>query len=389
MTQSRLFTRNLTCMKRQLITLLMASAASLQLSPFVRASETTDPVGFTSTPSLANSDTLISVPLIRPTEFGGTVQSIGGSKLSRSRKTQDGRLISSSIPRERSRKLYYVLFGGGGTSNPKEGHTYKITSNDASSLTVDTSADTLGGITANTQLMIVPYWTLGTVFPASKMGVYFTATTLSTSYKTQILIPSATAVGINLPVASFFFSNNVDGTTGNIGWRLVGDNFTSHDDDLLLPSSYFIVRNGTGAPTLSMRSLGAVLTQNKTTILRTSNSVAQDNAVSMVRPIGVTLNQTGLSPADGSFVGTPRPNSLRDQLLLFNNAQVKHNKKPSAIYFYYTGTGPSTGWKLKGAGTADHGNDLIPAGSAIVIRKARTAGGASVFWTNVPTVLSR
>lgn len=371
-------------MKRQLITLLLATAASMQLSSFASASETTDPVGFTSAASLANSDTLLSVPLTRPTEFGGTVQSIAGSTITVAENpswtTNQFVYATGTQP-----KTYYVLFGGGGTSNPKEGHTYKITSNGASTLTVDTSADTLSGVTANTQLMVVPYWTLGTVFPASKMNVSFTPTTLSSSYKTQVLIPSNVAVGTNLPVSTMFFSNNVDGTSGNVGWRLVGDNFTSHDDDLLLPSSYFIVRNQNGAPTLTLRSLGAVLTQNKTTILRTSNSVAQDNAVSMVRPIGVTLNQTGLSPADGSFVGTPRPNSIKDQLLLFSNTQVRHNKRPSATYFYYTGTAGPQGWKLKGAGTADHGNDIIPAGSAIVVRKARTATGASVFWTNVPT----
>ena len=217
------------------------------------------------------------------------------------------------------------------------------------------------------------------------MNVSFTPTTLSSSYKTQILVPNNTATGINLPVTTFFFSNDVDGTSGNVGWRVVGDNLTSHDDDPLLPNSYFNVRNLNGAPTLSLRSLGAVLTQDMATALRTSTTGAQDSAVSMVRPIGVTLNQTGLSPTDGSFVATLNPHAVKDQLLLFNNAQVKHNKKPSAIYFYYGGTGGPQGWKKKGAGAADHGNDVIPAGSAIVIRKATTAGGATVFWTNAPT----
>jgi hypothetical protein len=43
------------------------------------------------------------------------------------------------------------------------------------------------------------------------MNVYFTPTTLSSSYKTQVLIPSNVAVGTNLPVSTMFFSNNVDG----------------------------------------------------------------------------------------------------------------------------------------------------------------------------------
>jgi hypothetical protein len=47
------------------------------------------------------------------------------------------------------------------------------------------------------------------------------------------------------------------GTSGNVGWRLVGDNLTSHDDDLLLPSSYFIVRNQNGAPDIEPAQPGS------------------------------------------------------------------------------------------------------------------------------------
>jgi len=369
-------------MKRQLAIVTVALVSGFQFFAGQSGAETTKPTGFTSVSALANSDTLYSVPLTRASEFSGTVQSVTSNVITvaGSPGWTNNQFVYAAGTQP---KTYYVLIGGGGTSNPKEGHTLTIDANGSNTLTVDTTVETLTGITANTEVTIVPYWTLGTVFPASKAGVYFTATTLSSSYKTQILVPDNTANGINLPVTTYFFSNNVDGTTGNIGWRIVGDNFTSHDDDPLLPDSYFNIRNIHGSPTLTFRGFGHVLTDTFATALQTLSTGQQDNAVSMIRPIGVTLNQTGLSPADGSFVGTTVPSQIKDTLLIFNNAQVKHNKKPSAIYFYFSGT--PTGWKKKGAGTADHGNDVIPAGSAIVIRKAQTATGATVFWTNPPT----
>jgi uncharacterized protein (TIGR02597 family) len=372
-------------MKRQLaaITVTLVSGFSL-ISSVPAQAETTQPSGFTSVSALANSDTLYSVPLTRPSEFSGTVQSVTSNTITVAGApgwtSNQFVYVNGTQP-----KTYYVLIGGGGTSNPKEGHTYPITANGSNTLSVDTTVETLAGITANTEVTIIPYWTMGTVFPASKAGVYFTATTLSTSYKTEVLVPNNTANGINLPVTTYFFSNNVDGTLGNIGWRIVGDNLTSHDDDPLLPDSYFNIRNIHGAPTLTFRGFGHVLTDKFATALQTLNSGQQDNAVAMIRPIGVTLNQTGLTPADGSFVATLNPQQIKDSLLIFNNAQVKHNKKPSAIYFYYGGTGGPNGWKKKGGGTADRGNDVIPAGSAIVIRKAQTVTGATVFWTNPPT----
>ena len=106
----------------------------------------------------------------------------------------------------------------------------------------------------------------------------------------------------------------------------------------------------------------------------------------MVRPVDVALNDSGLTPSDGSFVATlPVSTVLKDQLLLFDNTKVGFNKSPSAIYYYGSGSLGGVGWKLFGDGLADHGNDIVPAGGAIVIRKAVTASGQTAFWTNSPT----
>ena len=129
-----------------------------------------DPVGLTTTSCLAKSDTYVSIPFTRPSEFVGTVRSAGGNTI-----TINGTpgwsnnqfvYVPSSQP-----KHYYVLIGNGGTINPKEGHIYQVTGNGPNTLSVDATSDSLTGIVVNTQVTVIPYWTLATIFPASDAGV--------------------------------------------------------------------------------------------------------------------------------------------------------------------------------------------------------------------------
>lgn len=347
---------------------------------------TSGPVGFTTTSLPANSDTLINPPFTRPAEYLGALTSAAGSTItvSGSPWTANQFVYVQMV----QPKHYYALIGPASTTNPKEGHIYAIVANTTNSLVVDTSQDNLVGIPANAQLLVIPNWTPATIFPASDANISFTPTTSSASYKTQLLIPNYSAPGINQPYAkTYYFSNNVDGTVNNTGWRATDDiNTNSHDDDPLVPDGYMAVRNQNGAPTLNLTALGGVLTKKLATALNTMTSQQQDNAVSMVRPIDVTLKNTGLSPNDGSFVATQpssntRSASIKDQLLVFSNSNVGFNKPPTAIY-YYTIPG---GWRLLKDPRYDHGNDIIPAGSALIVRKATTTTGQSVYWTNAPT----
>jgi uncharacterized protein (TIGR02597 family) len=334
-----------------------------------QASPTTDPVGFTTTSCLAQSDTYVSIPFTRPPEFIGTVQSAGGNVL-----TINGTpgwsnnqfvYTPSSQP-----KHYYVLIGNGGTINPKEGHIYQITGNGSNTLMVDATSDNLTGIVANTQVTVIPYWALATVFPASDVGVSFTPTSSPPTYQTLLRFPSYSASGINQPYAAEYYFNSG-------AWRLVSDGFNNppdHGDDPLLPDGYFVVRNANGAPTLPLRALGSVLMKKTAIPLFSAQAGKQDNSVAMIRPVDVPLDATGLAPIDNSFV-------QNDQLLLFNNARRQLDKHPYKIYTY------NDGWRLSTDPIGDHGKDVIPAGSAMIVRKAATPGGP-IFWTNSPTYVT-
>lgn len=356
-------------MGRFLLGLLMAASFSQAASG--QSTVTTDPVGFTTSNLLANSDTYLSFPFTRPFAFVGAISNVSGSP--------PNTISVAGAPGWASNQFvyaqtgqpnhYYVLIGPSGSSDPKEGHTYPITANSSSTLTVDTSRDDLSGVPTNAQVVIIPYWTPATLFPASNVGVSFTATTSPPTYKTLLRVPSYTATGTNLPDAmQYYFYNSA--------WRRTADG-SDGSDDPLLPNGYIIVRNDNGAPTLPLISLGTVIVNKKvTTPLLTSASGQQDNSVGIVRPLDVALNATGLGPANGSF----GPN---DQLLVFNNSQPAFNKS-AGVYYYDTSVGNSGGWRLAGDTTAstDHGADVIPAGAGFIVRKAQTAGGQTVFWPN-------
>ena len=379
----------------------------------------TDPIGVTAASQLSNSDTLISIPVTRAPEFTVRIDSVSGGVITVQGTpgwTPNQFVYAAGV----QPKHYYVLMGpvsSAGTSNsatspaqtankakakrrqgivgatnptnPKEGHVYSVTGNTQNTLTVDTTEDNLTGIPAGTEATLIPNWTLNTLFPATDQNVSFTPTTQTRSFKTEILIPNYSAPGVNQAFSTvYFFSNNVNGTTNNVGWRVVGDNTTDHGDDPLLSRGYFVVRNLNSAPTMSLTALGSVLTKKFAVPLATQAGAAQDNSVSMIRPVAVKLNDTGLNPTDGSFVATTDTRSFKDELLLFNNATTALNKSPSAIYFYsnnVNGTTNNIGWRVLGDNTTDHGNDLIPVGSAIIIRKAANGTGGNVFWTNSPT----
>jgi len=334
-----------------------------------QTSITSDPVGLTTTSCLAKSDTYVSIPFTRPSEFVGTVRSAGGNIITINGTpgwANDQFVYAPST----QPKHYYVLIGNGGTTNPKEGHIYQITGNGPDMLLVDATSDTLTGIVVNTEVTVIPYWTLATIFPASDAGVSFTPTGSPPTYQTLLRFPNYSAPGINQPYTVEYYFNNG-------AWRLVSDGFdnpSDHGDDPLLPDGYFVVRNANSAPTLPLRALGSVLMKKMAVPLLAAQTGKQDNSVAMIRPVDVSLDATGLAPIDNTFV-------QNDQLLLFNNARRQLNKHPYKIYTY------DDGWRLSTDPLGDHGKDRIPAGSAMIVRKAASPNGP-ISWINSPNYVT-
>ena len=211
---------------------------------------TTNPVGSTTASCLANSDTYVGIPFTRPPEFNGTINAISSNPANTlTVNGTPGWLPNQFVYAAGSQsKHYYVLLGNGA----KEGHVFAVTANGSNTLTVNSTTEDLSGVTANTQLTIIPYWTPAAIFPESDAGVSFTATGSPPTYQTLLRIPNYSAPGINQPyLAEYYFNNGA--------WRLVADGFNNppdRGDDRLLPHGYFVVRNANGAPSRRLRCLG-------------------------------------------------------------------------------------------------------------------------------------
>ena len=357
---------------RRSTTLLLSALA---LCPFTlsnaQTTVTTDPVGFVSKSCLANSDTILSAPFMRLPEFVGAIQSVAGSVITVSGTPWTANQFVYAAGSQPN--TYFALIGPHASTNPNEGRIYKITANSTNTLTVNLNGDSISGVQSSTQLLVVPYWTLGTLFPASDVNVSYISSPSVASRQTQILVPNYSGSGINLSTtATYFYFNDA--------WRKFGTDPTiSRNDDTLEPTGYFILRNaGTGT---TLTALGSVLVKKESIFLRTNTSSKQDNFVSITRPVDVKLDDLGLI-SSGAFAASPSVASRTDELFVFNNAASGINKSASATYFYFNGA-----WRKFGQDpTINVGQTAtIPAGDGFMIRKAASGGGASVVWQNTPT----
>ena len=407
---------------------------------FSQTTATTDPVGYTALSLPASSDSLISIPFTRPAAFAGSIGSISSNVITTA--SSPGWTASQyKYVAGTQSNTYYAIIGpnlgtvsgtvtatNGSTAvtataglsgivagdelivnglaynvasvasdtaltlsraftgttasgqtatydhSPKEGSYYTVTDNGTNSLTVNLNGDSLSTVAAGTTVSLIPYWTLSTAFPSTDAGTSYIASTGTTTRtrQTQILTPDLASAGYNLASAATYYNYNSS-------WRLNGaDPTVSYDDTILLPTTYFTVRN-TSTSALTFTPTGGVLMNRIDTPLDTHSSVAQDNAVAVPRPTAVALNDLGLITSNAFSPSTGSTTRTRvDSLLVYDNTVTGLNKSSSATYYYY-----NNAWRLNGGDpTVDYGATTIPYGSGFTIRKGTVSTGATSFWQN-------
>ena len=335
----------------------------------VAQTATTNPVGFVKLTELAASDTIVSAPLERASEFQGKVSAISGSTITVQGSpawTANQFLYAAGSQPE----TYMVRI----TSGARSGAYFTVLGNTTTALTIDLNGDSISTVVAGDTLSISPYWTLGTIFPASDAGVSFEASASALARKTELLFTSANAVGVNPSASAIYFFYNT-------AWRKVGSAVTtSFSDTAILPDSYFVVRNKTVGGSLTI--VGSVLTSKAELGLTSLAAGAQDNLVAITRPVDVSLNDSGLI-SSGAFQASTSALSRKDQIYVFDNTVAATNKSATAIYYYL-----NNGWRKVGAAaTTDFGTDLVfKAGAGVAIRKAANGvADKTVAWTNSAT----
>lgn len=338
----------------------------------------TSPVGVLTIPLPAQSDTRVSIPLLRFSRYEGAVQAVNGNVVT---VTVSPGWTANQFVRDAAANrhdTFFALLGpNAGANAPKEGCFYTVTGNGANTLTLDLNGDDLSTVQPGTRVTLIPYWTLGTAFPASDAGRAFVASASPSAWAT-VIFPTGVETVNRLggvarggpkppaPLAYYFYAG---------AWRSSQDSSAvAHDDDVLYPDGHFIMRN-TAATPLAFRPPGAVLTAKLAVPVPTpeDENTLLNCPVGLPRPFDVSLNSLGLVSS-----GVVQESS-GDSVWVFGQGATGYNQAPVAEYFFSGGA-----WRKAGTSeTQDFGATLLPAGAGWVIHKA-SGDGTTLFWQNVP-----
>ena len=163
----------------------------------------------------------------------------------------------------------------------------------------------------------------------------------------------------------------------NGGWRKVGSGNTLHNDDVVLPDMYLIVRHNVATNT-TLLTEGAVVSTALRAHIRRQPGTKQNNSLALGRPVSVSLNDSGLLDGD-AFQISLSAGARADELLTFDNSVPERNRSASAAYYHY-----SNAWRKLGAPSVDAGPHLLfTPGTGFILRSAPAQSSAT--WLNQPT----
>jgi uncharacterized protein (TIGR02597 family) len=305
---------------------------------------------------LGNSDTFVSMPFSRPPAEFGAVLSVGGNvvQLRGSPGWTANRWVYNAPSQTNT---YYLLVRSG----PLEGDYFTITANSSDTLTLDLEGGSLAQLALGDAVAIVPFWTLGTVFP---MGQGVNPSASPANRATEVLFPNLTGNGVNLSATATYYR-----WTG--AWRKVGAGAAVKSDDVILPDMYLVVRHNVSGDT-TLTTEGSMLAVKSHIPIRRDLNKTQDNDLALARPLPVALNASSLVE-DGIVRASSSPSSRLDELLVFDNSVAARNKSAAGDYYFWNGI-----WSKIGANGADQGSDVVfTPGTGVILR---SGAGSDATW---------
>jgi uncharacterized protein (TIGR02597 family) len=280
-----------------------------------------------------NTDVWVSIPLLKPSVYAGSVDTVSGSQINFTGTPNLGDLTTTPH--------IAVIGAGPGTG---DGIIGVITASTSSSVTITTSdGSTLSGVTAGDSVSIRPAWTviglMGTAMPAG--------TILYTYDQSSPFNPSATGV------------YEFDGTN----WI---DNVNTGEPanaDVLYPYETLVVRNTTATPVTSFVVSGEVPTQPIRLRIPAAGAGGTDNAVSYFSPVGEQIGSSGLTAIANNG----------DIIYGFDNNASGTNKSASEVHEFSAGD-----W-IDNVNTGEADNTyLLGSGRGFIYRRS-TAASESVW----------
>jgi uncharacterized protein (TIGR02597 family) len=348
----------------------------------------TDPVGYYTLTIKGSSDNVMSLPMVKDAVFAGTVGTVtNGTSFTvlagQAAPSWTANQFVYSAPAQRL--TYYVEF----TSGAFRGSYYKIQSNGAGSLTLDTEGDQLnvapnipgntagdasGALAPGDSFKIRPYWRVVDIFESNGQPV-IAGRPNALTFTDDILIPNYVSVGTNkAPTLTIYYLNGT-------GWRGQNQGTTDYSDHIFRPNESFILRRRT-ASDLALTNLGGVLMTRAVSFIPGGDAnTPNDIYFSISRPAPVSLDDSGLRTADQNtspIKDSPNALSRQDELLAFDD-NAGYNRAPVATYFYLAGQG----WRqLNNSSTTIGADVLLQPGKSYIIRKKM--GNLGRDWVNDP-----
>jgi uncharacterized protein (TIGR02597 family) len=335
--------------------MILPLAAACLLTVSLPGVNKADSVGFNKTTVPANSDAIVSVPFARKSV--GTFTSTGT--------TGTGVVIAGALATNAYQNAFYIRV----TSGAAKGRWSTVSANNATEFTLaDTSF--IPSLGAGTTFEVIPHQTLGNVFSDELKGVSYVASLDPDLRIMEVLMPNTTSTGINKASAgTFFYFDNA--------WRKLGleDNFNGQ---ILPPDTYFTIRNKTNKP-LTFVTSGLSLTNTAQARSIATGGVKNDIPAVSGNPTAVTLLDLNLG-GTAAFATSLDPELRKDELLVYTNGASGINRAASAVYYFFNGAWRKVENSPDPDNPLDRSSDVIPAGAALIIRKATGAPGSNA-WT--------
>lgn len=351
--------------KGSLFGVLMA----LTVSSLSEAAGAYSPVfGFLKYDCPASSDTVVSVPFHPSPRWAGRLSAVPSDQGS-----NVVRLSLKDSPSFATGELtdapHWLLCRD--AAGP-EGRHFAIVAHGANTVDIAAAPADLGSLGLDGLVSVVPAWTLDRLFPPdTQTTLHASAGPLASVRVSELLFFDAATAGTSLaPTRRFYVTNTA--------WYEVGS-FAEAGGTVIAPGQAFIVRHPAGVAMTEFVANQQVYGDIVSLSVRVANGKAADTMLAPPRPIPMTLDQLDLGPGIFEESASTDPGDRKDQLLVYDNANVLQNKGPSATYFRSGGQ-----WLSDGTNTAS-GSQSIEPSAGLLIRKAAGVSDQILRWANAPT----
>lgn len=266
---------------------------------------------------------------------------------------------------------YYVLVLSGNL----RGAVFTVDSNTPDTLTIALAGSPLANADIK-KIELRPAWRLSSLFPPSQANITFVSSPNGNPDEsgtagitpTLLSVPDFAGTGTDRPPAGTYFFNDLvhDWVSTNAPSEPAGDL-------PLMPGHYVIAGNkGANSAPLRFYIAGNTLDKDLAFGLATLANAAQDTYLSLPRVSDFRLSDSGFK--DSNFVQSldQTPAGRRDELIA-----LKSDGGTDAAYYKYKNR-----WYVSGAEDALPAGFLIPAGTALMVRKAPNDGSTKVW---IPT----